>query len=121
MVDDQARLQADLYKLGEWSEKWLLKFHPGKCKHMHIRRATSNPASYDLNSTSLESIHQEKDIGVIMDNELEFDRHISEKEKKATQMFALLRRSFQHMDESLFVPLYKSLVRVHLGKASKLG
>ncbi len=118
--DDQATLQTDLNKLSEWSEKWLLKFHPGKCKHMHIGKATNNPTSYSLDSTNLESIRQEKGIGVIIDADLEFDRHISEKVKKATQMFALLRRSFQHMDETLFVPLYKSLVRVHLDFASSV-
>ncbi len=33
-------------------------------------------------------------------------------------MFALLRRSFNFLDEELFLPLYKSLVRVHLDFAS---
>ena len=33
---DQACLQADLNNLNEWSERWLLKFHPATCKHMHV-------------------------------------------------------------------------------------
>ena len=29
-------LQHDLSILEQWSDKWLLKFHPDKCKHMEI-------------------------------------------------------------------------------------
>ena len=34
-LDDQHILQNDLVKLENWSDKWLLKFHPEKCKHMN--------------------------------------------------------------------------------------
>jgi hypothetical protein len=36
--DDKEILQDDLTKLEEWSNKWLLKFHPEKCKHMKISK-----------------------------------------------------------------------------------
>ena len=55
-----------------------------------------------------------------MDSELSFDRHISEKVKKATSMFAVIRRIFHHLNEETFVPLYKSLVRTHLDYASSV-
>ena len=32
-------LQDDFTKLEEWSGKWLLKFHPEKCKHMKISKS----------------------------------------------------------------------------------
>ena len=35
-------------------------------------------------------------------------------------MFAVLRRSFNHLDENIFAPLYKSLVRTHLEYASSV-
>ena len=35
--DDQDILQADLNSLQELSNRWLLKFHPEKCKIMSIR------------------------------------------------------------------------------------
>jgi hypothetical protein len=34
--DDSTRLQEGLTKLEEWSDTWLLRFHPDKCKHMQI-------------------------------------------------------------------------------------
>ena len=47
--DDHIILQHDLDKLTEWSNKWLLKFHPDKCKHM---------TTYDLAATSLQHVHR---------------------------------------------------------------
>jgi len=35
-VEDQESLQDDLDKLMSWSEEWLLKFNPEKCKLMCI-------------------------------------------------------------------------------------
>ena len=32
--EDKNILQNDLMKLYQWSNKWLLKFHPAKCKSM---------------------------------------------------------------------------------------
>jgi hypothetical protein len=33
---DPEILQDDLKQLEKWSENWLLKFHPEKCKHIHM-------------------------------------------------------------------------------------
>jgi hypothetical protein len=65
----------------------------------------------------LEQVHEEKDIGVIIDDELKFDKHISEKVKKANSTFALIRRIFKHLDERTFITMYKTLVRTHLDYA----
>ena len=34
--EDKEILQDDLENLENWSNTWLLKFHPEKCKHMNI-------------------------------------------------------------------------------------
>ncbi|KAK3090353.1 hypothetical protein FSP39_011129 [Pinctada imbricata] len=118
---DKRILQKDLESLTDWSDKWLLKFHPDKCKYLHIGK--HNPASdyqYQLMGKTLEKIEEEKDIGVYVDESLSFDKHICEKVKKATSMSAIIRRIFQHLDERTFVPLYKSLVRTHFDYASSV-
>ena len=35
-LEDSESLQQDLWKLAEWSKKWLLAFNPEKSKAMHI-------------------------------------------------------------------------------------
>ena len=113
-------LQSDLKKLEEWSNKWLLKFHPEKCKHMHIGKSSDVVVNYQLNDTTIDQVSEEKDIGVIIDNDLSFDTHISKKCSKATSVFAMLRRSFSFMDVDIFTPVYKSMVRTHLEYASSV-
>ncbi len=115
---DVRTLQSDLDKLAEWSDVWLLKFHPDKCKHMRIGKKSGTVGTYSLHGQNLETIHEEKDIGVLIDDNLDFEHHICGKVQKANQMFGMLRRTFDHLDETTFVPLYKSLVRTHLDFAS---
>ena len=80
----------DLTKLEEWSDTWLLRFHPDKWKHMHIGQKNDDN-SYSLHRKSLEKVIEEKDIGVVIDSDLTFEKHINEKVNKANQMFATLR------------------------------
>ena len=35
-IEDQESLKDDLNKLEAWSDKWLLKFNPEKCKVLNI-------------------------------------------------------------------------------------
>ena len=39
--DDMIKLQQNLVALEEWSNNWLLRFHPGKCKVISIGESTS--------------------------------------------------------------------------------
>ena len=60
---------------------------------------------------------EEKDFGVIIDSNLEFDKHVYFKVNKANSTMAVIGRSFQKLDEDTFVPLYKALIRTHLDYA----
>ena len=59
-------------------------------------------------------VHEERDVGVVVDGSLEFHTHISEKVKKATSRIAIIKITFQNLCKDIFLPLYKSLVRSHL-------
>jgi len=56
----------------------------------------------------------EKDLGILIDNELSFTEHINMVTKKANGIMAVIRRSFICIDYKCFNLLYKSLVRPHL-------
>ena len=75
---------------------------------------------YELLGPSLEKVSEAKDIGVTIDGQINFDKHISDNVKKANSMLALLRRILQHLDEKYFIPLYKTLVRTHLDYVSSV-
>jgi len=42
---DSERLQEDVYSMCEWLDRWLLKFHPEKCKTMSIRNRNETKRS----------------------------------------------------------------------------
>ncbi|KAK3089769.1 hypothetical protein FSP39_006368 [Pinctada imbricata] len=118
---DSETLRRDLDTLAQWSNTWLLKFHPSKCKHLHVsRKGESTETRYCLLGNQLDLCDHEKDIGVTIDKEINFDTHICQKVNKANSMFAVIRRSFHNLDAKTFIPLYKSLVRTHLDYASSV-
>ena len=45
-IEDQDALQTD--RMNKWSQNWLLKFHPDKCKAMRVGREDENPYQYKL-------------------------------------------------------------------------
>ena len=87
---DNDALQQDIYKLQKWSDKWLLRFHPEKCVKMSVN-SKGEASNYRFNDTEdspmLKNVKVEKDIGIQIDENLEFDIHISEKVNIARSLF----------------------------------
>ena len=112
-VPDQIILQNDVKNLTEWSDIWLLKFHPDKCVAMHFGNSNTK-FDYVMEGHVLDKSKCEKDIGVYVDDKLNFEYHIYEKIKKANKILAIIRRTFTKMDANIFCQLFKGLVRPHL-------
>jgi len=127
-INDRNMLQNDLDKLFNWSCNSRLKFHPGKCKVLEISSKYTQQQvkpqyvlqDYNGNSVPLGVASHEKDIGVIFESSLNFSMHIQSKVSKANQIVGLIRRSFINLTESIFVFLFKSLVRPHLEYANSV-
>ena len=70
--EDSCILQDDLDKLKTWSSTWQFKFNTDKCKIMHIGHSIDT--KYYMNDGSerkeLQSVHQERDLGVIITSNL---------------------------------------------------
>jgi len=56
-------------------------------------------------------VENEKDLGIIIDTRLNFEKHMEKKVNKANSIMAMIRRAFQYMDRNIFGLLYKGLVR----------
>ncbi len=74
----------------------------------------------DKNNTTstIVRVEQEKDLGVVFQNNLKFNTHIGQKVNKANRNLGLIVKTFTYMDKCMFLTLYKSLVRPHLEYAS---
>ena len=103
-------LQDDLDKLNEWSMNWLLQFNKDKCKVMHIGKA--NPGfSYVLGGTTLQETKKEKDLGVLITNDLKPADQVASAVAGANSMLWRIRKTFTCLDEHTVPLLYKALVR----------
>ena len=115
--DDPPTLQHDLQQLEKWSERWQLRFNSNKCKVMHLGR--QNPRqNYTMGGTTLATTTSEKDLGVYVDTELTFEKHIETVVNQANRMLGLIRRSYTYLDSQSLLKLYTSLVRPTLEYAN---
>ena len=121
-AEDAIRLQLDIDAMERWSKDWLLRFHPDKChvltlgKFWNIKHA--HP--YNIGGVILEHVEQEKDLGVIIDGELNFDEHIFSKIKKANSIVGLISRSFDFLSPEMLRTLFTAFVRHHLEYAQSV-
>ena len=91
---------------------------------LRIRRNNESINEYFIHNNEvagkLENVNHIKDLGVIIDNRLNFNEHINDKIKKANSMLGIIKRNFKYMDKFTFLTLYKSLVRSHLEYAGSI-
>ena len=111
---DVEMLQKDLDELQKWSDTWLLKFHPNKCKVMTVAtKSEENKMGkyhlYDNNGreVKLDQSEGEKDIGVLVDENLTFGKHIQAQVNKANSIMGLIRRTYTYLDEQSFKYLFR--------------
>ena len=118
---DHEILQKDIDNMMAWSKNWLLKFHPEKCVMMSMgKNSASNKEkhTYTMEGHNLNYSSCEKDLGVYIDEDLSFDIHISQAINKANRVMAIARKTFDFMNEDIFLNIFKGLVRPHLEYAT---
>ena len=100
-------LQNDITGLQDWSDKWLLSFHPDKCKVMHIGNhpPATNYTMRQSDNTTLDNKDEmtERDLGVAIDNHLNFKLHISQTVSQANRLLGMIRRSFEYLDQETYL------------------
>ena len=67
----------------------------------------------------MEYDESEKDIGIVIDNKLTFNQHISEK-IKTNSIMGVLCRTMRYMDRTTFTLLYTALVKLRLEYANQV-
>jgi ribonuclease P/MRP protein subunit RPP40 len=110
---DQFELQQDINSLVEWANEWLINFNQQKCKIMTISK---NEQHYKFTMDGVELLHtsMEKNLGVLISNDLEWSNHVNSAVNKANQKLGQIKHSFQYLDEKMLKLLFVSLVRPHL-------
>ena len=68
---DYTELQEDLNELTKWSTRWQLPFNIDKCKSLHMGK-NNKKLTYEMDGKKLKPVKEEKDLGVLVDDELKF-------------------------------------------------
>ena len=111
---DHVNLQNSINQLVQWSEKWMIRFNSEKCKILHLGK--NNPKhKYVIKEgdklSTLEETTCEKDLGVNIDPDLNFNNHIKLTIKKARRISGMILRNITYKSKSILIPLYKALIR----------
>ena len=94
-VNDIEQLSSDLDKLMCWSQEWMMLFNVDKCKVMHIGHRNAK-VNYKMNGMALEEIQEERDLGVLVQNDLKCGRQCAKVVHTANRVLGLIRRRFRN-------------------------
>ena len=111
---DVINLQSVIDDMFLWTKKWLLKFNKEKCKILHIGKKNPKNKYFigeEDNKIELTETDLEKDLGIFIDPNLDFKKHIKSIVKKASYLNYKILKNFTYRDPSILVPLFKTLVR----------
>ena len=119
--NDAKLLQSDLEAAGRWETDWLMHFHPDKCNILSITQK-KNPINflYKLHNHDLEKVQSAKYLGVTIQNNLKWDKHINSITNKANQSLGFLRRNLKINSSKAKDHAYKAIVRPKLEYSSSV-
>lgn len=109
-VDQHESIQNDLNEVIHWTHLWQLPLNLKKCAVLHLGQKNPRRPFY-MGQEEVRTSTSEKDLGVIVDENLKFHEHTAEVIKKARRILAIIKRTFSYLDRRIFKKLYQALVR----------
>jgi ribonuclease P/MRP protein subunit RPP40 len=101
---DVERLKNDLKNLCNWSADRLMLFNVDKCKVMHFGYNNSK-STYGMNGKDLEEISEERDLGMIVQQDLKWSKQCSKSVSTANRILGMIKRSFCYLSKDVLLKL----------------
>nr|VZI51643.1 unnamed protein product [Spirometra erinaceieuropaei] len=90
---DEDRLQMNLNRLEEWSNRWLLRFNVAKCSILRLGNTARSASTrgYFLGGEALQEVEAQKDLGVLTTSSLKPSAHCSRVAKNAMSVLYAIK------------------------------
>ena len=110
---DSDKLQKDLTSLEDWESKWQMSFNAKKCIVIRILPKNKKliPTSYKLHGHTLENVDASKYLGVTINKDLTWDRHIDNIVGKGNRTLGFIRRNLRDCTKPVKAAAYTTIVR----------
>ena len=109
---DQIDMQRDLDALMDWGSTWGMKFNAKKCNIMRVSHSRKPLQHfYSLGNEILQEVSDAKYLGILIDNKLDWNKHISTVAARGQSKLAFLNRNLKGCPKKLRDTAYISLIR----------
>lgn len=121
-MSDSISLQEDMNRFSTWCTSNCLKLNVGKCAMMTFsRKKTPIQFNYKLNNETVPIVESFRDLGIYLDQNLNFKLHYNYIINKSNSMLGFIKRwSKEFSDPYILKSLYTCLVRPNLEYASQV-
>ena len=117
-MEDARKLQEDLNRLYNWSQKWDMQFNVSKCSVMSVGKGNMH-VDYTLNGTAIGRSYSARDLGVQVSSDLRPREQCVIARNKANKILGFISRSVTNRSSEVILRLYLALVRPHLDYAAQ--
>ena len=95
-----------LDKLCKWAKTWVMAFNVDKCHIMHLG-LHNQKQEYQMDGCKLGNTECERDIGVLISNNLKPSQQCKNAAQTAGAVLAQITRAFHYRDKVVFKNLYQ--------------
>lgn len=108
---DQSKFQVDLDTITEWTKVNDLSLNVDKCSLLTFHRGDFFKTNYIINGSPLVRVTEQKDLGIIFQENFEFNTHLNTTINKAFKILGFIIRSSTKFNCDTIIYLYKTIVR----------